>query len=126
MPRPVIVPHRAPMPIGAALGREGFDRLGHRRAQLAQHRLQHMVAPDQQAVRLDLAGRVAVADMPGEAREVARDDENRLFGRRDLDQPAIVKNETIARVHADRFRQIEQERRPAIRRSRLRRRKRAS
>ena len=75
---PVIMSHRAAVAIGAAFGREGFKAAGQGRAQLPQHRLKHMVLTDQQAVRLDLAGGVAVADVPGQTRQIARHFQHRL------------------------------------------------
>jgi hypothetical protein len=45
-----------------------------------------MVVPDQQVIARHLAGRVAVADMPGQPRQVAGNAEKRLGRGDDLDQ----------------------------------------
>ena len=68
-----------------------------------------MVALDQQARGLYLAGGVAVADVPGQARQVAGDFQQRLFGGGDPDQPPVVQFERIAVSQADRLVQIGEE-----------------
>ena len=83
--------------IGAAHRREGLDHVGHRRAESFQHRLDDMVAQDEDAVGLDRGGEMAVADVPGEFGEmhrVARADVVELLRRGDdLDVAAVVQHQ---------------------------------
>jgi hypothetical protein len=105
----VVVAHRAAVAVGAALGREGLVRGAQVGAELAQHRLQHMVGADHQMVGRDLAGRVAVADMPGEARQVARDHQHGFGRGGDGDDAAVLEQEGVAVIEADRLGQVDEE-----------------
>ena len=62
----VRMPMRSTMPVSAALWLERLFDMGDLGTQPGQHVLQHMIPLDQQPVRLDLTGHVAVPDMPGE------------------------------------------------------------
>ena len=87
MPMIVVVMVVVPMAvagIGAAHRREGFHHVGHLRAQSFQHRLDDMVAQDEDAVGADGRGEMPVADVPGQFGEmhgVARADVVELLGR---------------------------------------------
>ena len=64
-----------------------------------------MVAQDEDAVRLDCRGEMAVADVPGELGEmhrVARADVVEFFlGRDDLDMPAVFEHQPVAMAEHD-------------------------
>ena len=66
----MIVTVGAPMPIGTAFRCERRGDLCHHRTKTFQHAFQHFVLPDQQPVSRNLAGRVPVADMPGDAHQM--------------------------------------------------------
>ena len=77
---------------------------------MLKHVSDHRVVPDHQAARLDLAGRVPVADMPGQARQVGAGDSKARLGRGDdLDQDAIVQLEGIAMIEVRRLLHIDDE-----------------
>jgi hypothetical protein len=86
--------------IGAPQGVERFMDGSHMRAQPDEHVADHVVAQDEDAVRLDLRREVAVADVPGKfgkfLRRMAGDFHERLFGRDHLDEPAILEFEHVA------------------------------
>ena len=84
------------------------------RAQLRQHRLDHMVAADQQARRLDLAGGVAVADVPGKAGQVAQHLDQRFLGGDDLHAGAVGQLEPPPVVKAGDRGQVDHEGVPAF------------
>lgn len=77
-----------------------------------EHRLDDVIAQDQDAAGFDGRGKVAVADVPGEFRDVNRiataDRIERLLGRCDLDDAARFNHESIAGGQNHRFRQIDQ------------------
>ena len=86
--------------IGAALGVERRLDLDHARSQSFRHRLDHVIAPDAQALRRDLCRQMAVAEVPGEPHQMLRigppDLSERLRCRDHLDQPAIVEHQRVA------------------------------
>ena len=95
----VVMSVGAPLPIGTAFGREGFDNLDHVGADQDQHPGDDMVTLDQKAPRFDLAGGVTIADVPGKARHVgALHLQQRLRRRTHGDPPAIVQTEHIPRI----------------------------
>ena len=110
MSRPMIMPHRAPMAIGATLGRECAAQGRDRGPQLAQHRGQNMIIADQQMIIADLAGRMAIADMPSQAHEIARHPQKRLIGGGNRDQAAVECLKRIACRKRGGFGQIDQNR----------------
>ena len=83
-----------------------------RGAEPFQHRLDDVVAQDEDARFLDLRREMAVADMPGklgEMRRVAATHIVELFlGGDDLDLPAVVQHQHVAMVEHDRLGQIDQ------------------
>ncbi|MPL94810.1 hypothetical protein SDC9_40968 [bioreactor metagenome] len=111
----VIVAHRAPDAIGAALGREGLDGRRDPRAKLAQHRLEHMIGADDEPRGLDLARRVAVADVPGEARQIARDAEHRLEPAAHLDEAPVIEAKRLAAGQVHHLGQVDKEGKPSRR-----------
>lgn len=75
---PMVVPHRPAMPIGPAFRMERTHIVDHMAAQLRDHRLQHMIRPDDQGPVAKLARGVTVPDMPRQARQIAGNDKDRL------------------------------------------------
>ena len=98
--------------IGAAHRLERLGDVAHRSAEPFQHRLDDMVAQDEDAVGLDCRGEMAVADMPGELGQmhgVAGANVIDLFMRGDdLDMAAVLQHQPVAVVQGDRLRQIDQ------------------
>ena len=102
------------MPVrGTRLRIEGGGERAHRRAEAAQHLLQHVIAADADAIADDLHVGVAIAEMPGEPHEVAR------RGRRDLDQlfrltadahnGAVFEHQPVAVTQRHRLLEIDQD-----------------
>ena len=98
--------------VGAVLGIERrFDRRK-ARAEPAQHVLDHVVAADAQAVADDLNVDVAIADVPGEPRQLAAvgrgDLDERLRPAGDAHDRAVVEHKAVAVAQRCGLRQIEQ------------------
>ena len=78
----------------------------------------HVVAPDQQPVRLDLAWQMTVAEVPGQPRKVVRvaasDFEQVLLGGADLDLSSILQRQTVAIGQHGRVGQIDEHGQPAV------------
>lgn len=84
----------APVTISAAFGREGLLHLSELRAELFEHGPDHMIALDQQPGRLDLAGGVAVSDVPGHSRQMIGGDLQKwLWGRNHTDLAAAFEQQ---------------------------------
>ena len=104
--------------IGAALRLE--RRLHHfdRGAEAARHLLQHGIAGDADAVGEQLGRDMAVAEMPGEARQmmrVARDDlRHRLLGGDHRDRASVLERNPVILLQPGGFRQVEQEHHVAL------------
>lgn len=98
--------------IGAAHRIEGCDDVLDFGAEPFEHRLDDMVAQDQDAVRRDRGGEMAVADMPGELGEVKRipgpDRVERLVCGGDLDNAAPLDRQGVAGRQNHRLGQIDQ------------------
>ncbi len=98
--------------ISAAHRVEGRDDVLDLGAEPFEHRLDDMVAQDQDAVRRDGGGEMAVADMPGELGEMKRipgpDRVERLVGGGDLDHAAALDGERVAGGQHHGFGQIDQ------------------
>jgi hypothetical protein len=98
--------------IGAAFRIERRLDRSDLRAEPARHILDHMIAPDAQALAEELGLQMAIAEMPGEAHERGRigaADFGELFGRRDhFDDAAVVQFEPIARAQHHRLWKVEQ------------------
>src|SRR3569623_2331093 len=98
--------------IGAVLGIEYRVDECERRAETAQHLLQHMIATDAQAVADDLHFGAPIANVPGEPRQRVRggggelDQRLRLAG--DADDSAVLDDQRVAIAELRRPRQIEQ------------------
>ena len=103
--------------IGAAFGIERRLDLDHARAQAIHHRLDDVIAPDPQAFCHDLRRQVTIAEMPGNANQMARvltpDFDQRLRRRDHFDQPVVVEHQGIAAAQRDGVFQVEQELKPA-------------
>jgi hypothetical protein len=99
--------------IGAAFGIERRLDLDHARAEPFHHCLDHVIAPDPQALRHDLRRQMAITEMPGDPNQVLRvlptNFEQRLRRRNDFDQPVIVEHQRVAAAQRHRVFQIEQE-----------------
>ena len=107
---PMIVAHGSAMPIGTTLGAKGGMGDFKHRTQLVQHRLQHMIAPDDQMVRRNLAGRVAVADMPGQPGHRTADTHHILGGCAHLNPAPVCQFQTGPILQAGGLGQIHKER----------------
>jgi hypothetical protein len=98
--------------ICAAHRLERLAHLTHCRAQSAEHRLDDVVALDQDAARLDLGRQMPVADMPGESQErfgaLGADLQKRFLGRDHLGVTAVVEDQPVAMGEGDRIRQIDE------------------
>lgn len=94
MRRAMIMPHRPTRPIGPGFRCEGADSAGDPGTKAAQHSFQNVILADQQMVGMDLAGGMAVADMPGQAGQVAGDQQNLFLGRQNLDRAAVLELKT--------------------------------
>ena len=109
---PVIVMIVRVAGMGAAHRRKRFDDVGQGRAEAFQHRLDDMVAQDEDAAGLDRGGEMPVADVPGKLGEmgaVACADVVELFRRRgDLDLAAILQHQPVAVVERDRLQEVDQ------------------
>ena len=57
--------------IGAGFRIEELDDRARRGAKTVQHRCDHMIVADQDAIRLDLRFEMTIADMPGERCQMA-------------------------------------------------------
>lgn len=97
--------------IGAALGIERREHRPERGAEPAQHRLEHMVAPDEEMIGRDLGWRMTVADMPGKPGEPAgqgTDFDERLRLSFNANHLAGLRAESITMIERNRFREIYQ------------------
>lgn len=99
--------------IGAALGLERGFHDGHGGAEAARHLLQHAVAGDADAVGQEFRRHMAVAEVPGEAREmvgVTSDDlRHRLLGRDHRNDAAVIELEAVAMLQMRRFSEVQKE-----------------
>ena len=99
--------------ISAGVGLEGRLDMAHLRAEATHHVLQHMVATDAQAIGEDLRRGMAIADVIGDAGELARVSATRLrqlLGRGDdFDQPPVLQHQRVAAAQNHGVRQVEQE-----------------
>lgn len=98
--------------IGAAHRIEGRDDVLDLSAEPLEHGLDHVIAQDQDAVRRDRRGEMAVADVPGEFGKMQRiaglDRIERLVGGGDLDQAAALDRQGVSGGQHDGFGQIDQ------------------
>lgn len=98
--------------IGAAHRVEWCDDILDLGAEPFEHGLDDMVAQDQDAVRRDGGGEMAVADVPGELGEMKRipgpDRVERLVGSGDLDHAAALDRQGVAGRQNHRLGQIDQ------------------
>eukprot|EP01042_Synura_sphagnicola_P032354 gene32355-biopygen31008 len=99
--------------IGAAYRVERRDDVLDPGAEPFEHGLDDMVAQDQDAVRRDRRGEMAVADMPGELGEMERipgpDRVERLVGGGDLDHAAALDRQGVAGGKHHRFGEVDQD-----------------
>ncbi len=109
----VIMPMRMPAlgMIGPARRLEWFVDLEDDGAEALQHGADDMIAEDDDAVFLDLRGKMPVAEMPGELDQMravaAANLEELLVGSEDLDQFAVVAHQQIAIGKKHRILEIE-------------------
>ena len=98
--------------IGAAHRVEGRDDILDLRAEPLEHGLDDVVAQDQDAVRRDRRGEMAVADMPGKFGQMqgvpGPDRIERLVGGGDLDQAAALDRQGVSGGQHDGFGQVDQ------------------
>jgi len=104
--------HRT-LPVGAALGVERTLNGAHVRAETAGHVGDHVILADVDDARTDLGGEVAVAEMPGDARErplvAAGDLQQPLRRRLDGNDAPVLQLEAVAGGENGRLGQIEEE-----------------
>jgi hypothetical protein len=109
----VIMPMRVPAwgMIGAARRLERLVNLEDDGAEALQHGADDMIAEDDDAVFLDLRGKMPVAKMPGELDQMGAvataDFEEFLVGGEDLDQFAVVAHQQVAIGEKHRILEIE-------------------
>jgi hypothetical protein len=109
----VIMPMRVPAwgMIGAARRLERLVNLEDDGAEALQHGADDMIAEDDDAVFLDLRGKMPVAEMPGELDQMGAvataDFEEFLVGGEDLDQFAVVAHQQVAIGEKHRILEIE-------------------
>ena len=98
--------------IGAPFGIERRLNLDDACAQSLDHRLDHMIAADAQALGHQLGGQMAVAEMPGDPDQMMRIgplDLDQRLGRGDhLDQPAVLEHQRITAAKRDGILEVEQ------------------
>jgi len=103
-----------------ALGLERSIDLPENGAESVKHILDHMVRTDTKGVVSNVGRQMTIAEMPRKARKLAtifvRDLDNRFRGRLNHEPPPIIKLHTIPISHSDRFRKIEKDILPLIRR----------
>lgn len=108
--------------IGALLGREWRVLRDDAGAEPTEHGDDHMVLADPQPPVQDLHRQVAIAEMPGEARERSRavglDVAHLLVRGRDLDHAAVVEDKPVSGHQDPRLGKIEQEGDPVVGRER--------
>ncbi len=92
------------MAIGASFGVKGgvdVDDLG---AKLAQHGLDHMIGTQADGITDELHRQMAIAEMPGDARQVGggrwADFHQRFWGGMDLDDTAVLQAKAVAVLKA--------------------------
>lgn len=111
----VIMPMRrmATAGIGAAFRIERRFDGNDTRAEATHHLLDHVIAPDAQALADDLGGQMTIAEMPGDPHKMMRiraANFHQRFGRGDhLDQPPVFQHQRVTATQRHRFFQIEQE-----------------
>lgn len=102
------------MTIGTSLRRERLIYLDEGRAQMFQHVSDNLVTLDQKSVSLDLAGRVSIADMPGQPWKFVASDFQKILGSSDnLDAPAVFKDERLTMIQRSRLGKVDQKAKPA-------------
>lgn len=104
--------------VGAALRLKRRLNDGNRSAEATDHVLQNGIAGDTDTVGQQLGRYMAVAEMPGETREMMRilrhDFRDRLFSGSDGDDAAIIEQQAVPVLQTSRVFQIEQERHVAL------------
>lgn len=99
--------------VGPAFRIEGSIDARDFRAEFHHELLEHMIAPDPNPIVENLCGHMAVAEMPGNAREMMRifrgDFYNRLSGCNDTNDAAVLKFQSVAVVKHCRFCKVQQE-----------------
>jgi hypothetical protein len=109
----VIAVIRVAMGVGAAFRLERLLDVAHGRAETADHLLDDVIAANEQAVGRDCRRQVAVADMPGDARQrdrVGGNDLGERLGRGPYRHNAtVLEKECVAVVQDGRLLQVEEE-----------------
>ena len=106
--------------VRAAFGLERSLELSENCAEAGKHLFDHMVRPNTEGFMSNLRRQMTIAEMPCKAHKLAtifvRDLDNRFRGRLNHEPPPIIKLHTIPISHGDRFRKIEKDILPLIRR----------
>ena len=88
------------MAVGPTFRHEGCSELCHLCAKLFQHCLQHHILADQNMVIGNLAGRMAVANMPCDARQIFMPNCEQRFSRRlNNNDPPIIKAKPLTMIN---------------------------
>jgi len=102
------------------LGLERSLDLSENCAEAGKHLFDHMVRPDTEGFMSNLRRQMTIAEMPCKPYKLAtifvRDLDNRFRGRLNHEPPPVIKLHTIPISHGDRFRKIEKDILPLIRR----------
>ena len=110
------MPMRSTMSVCPAFRGEGFGYVPQTRPKFGQHIAHHMVLLNQQTVRFNLTGCVAITNVPCEANEVRAFDLQQGFGRRlNPDQTPIFQLKGIACVQRNGFGQVHEKLLPLVR-----------
>jgi hypothetical protein len=96
--------------VGAGFGLEGGFETAELGAETLEHRLDHVVRADSQGIAADLGWEVPVAEMPGDLDEIRGSDLDHGLGQRlDPEQGTILETESLARLQAGCFGEIDQD-----------------
>ena len=87
--------------------------LGDLRAKTLQHRLDHVIAQDDDAAFFELRRQMTITKMPGQFRQMPaipwRDLVERFIRRNDLGHPPILENKHVAMLERDSLGQIDKD-----------------
>jgi hypothetical protein len=96
--------------VGTGFGLEGGLEMAELRTEAKEHRLDHVVRANTQGVFADLGQEMPVAEMPGDLDEIRGSDLDHGLGQRlDPEQGTILETESLARLQAGCFGEIDQD-----------------
>jgi hypothetical protein len=98
-------------PVSAAFGLEGSAHVHKIRSQAMQHLFDHMVRPNAKDLASNFSRQMPISQMPGKTRKLTGilmpDLDNELGSGLNLQQPSIVKLQTVSISHGNRLRKVE-------------------